>query len=304
MGYQAKCGSFYPGRFGEVLCAFKFYDILIVQGSNSTNKKFTPVTPDEQNEAVWKLQITKNLVHSYLLQVHDVIFEPLFMNVVLVTELPINSLYNVLHIPSPLPDNKILDNTTKLRVIKNIVSAVQYLHDNDIVHTDISTSNIFLFQKEGQIFAKLGGYGVSLYLYHLAIDKLKRKSVSGKYLRYTMAILAPELLKMLSEGESPEYTKETDVYALGISLNEIMAGRHPYPYADDHEYIIENIMGKGERPEMFVPSKDSHVENALCQIIGGTENNSFFFLAEEKHNRPKIEYLSEFFTLLNDKGIF
>lgn len=62
----------------------------------------------------------------------------------------LDSFLNSLNIP--LPEYEIL------AIFLQIVTAVQYLHGNNVIHRDIKTKNIFL-NKQG--FIKLGDFGIS-----------------------------------------------------------------------------------------------------------------------------------------------
>ncbi|XP_076328670.1 uncharacterized protein LOC143234862 [Tachypleus tridentatus] len=92
-----------------------------------------------------------------------------------------------------------------------ILQAVQYLHDNNIVHRDIKGDNILL-GKDWTI--KLADFGISA---QLSPEQNKRTSLVG-----TRRWMAPELVKQI------EYGPEVDIWSLGITAIEMVNGKPPY----------------------------------------------------------------------------
>ena len=108
-----------------------------------------------------------------------------------------------------------------------IVNAIKFLHDNDIIHRDIKPENILLFEND---VAKLCDFGWSI----RCINKLPGGSFSG-----TVEYMAPELINNL------DYGKEIDMWMLGIFLYELMHGFSPFrPQKKKFEEkeVIDNIM--------------------------------------------------------------
>ena len=91
-----------------------------------------------------------------------------------------------------------------------IVNAIKFLHDNDIIHRDIKPENILLFDND---VVKLSDFGWSI----KCIDHLPGGSFTG-----TTEYMAPELINNL------EYGKEIDNWMLGILLYELMHGFSPF----------------------------------------------------------------------------
>jgi len=298
MLYDAKCGTVFKGKFGGHFCAFIFYIDLIVQGGRNRTHSLIHVTPDEQDIAIKELQLTKELSHSCLVTVYGVLFEPLFENVVLLTEMSFNSLFYVIHYGYPIPGYQELPYALKLECIKDIVSAVEYLHNKDIFHKYINIFNVLLFQTAtGNIKAKLGGFGVTRYLDNLSINKLGGVSSSNRYVELSMDYLAPELLQ-LEGNDNLSFSKESDIYALGITINEIMTERPPYPQADSFDFFFENVKGteqiEGKRPNIFI-SNGSKFEDSLRDKISNCLANDIF-------SRPKVSTILEIFVANDQTG--
>ncbi|CAO3589769.1 unnamed protein product [Absidia cylindrospora] len=92
-----------------------------------------------------------------------------------------------------------------------ILSGLDYLHDNQVVHCDLKAANI-LTTKTGDV--KLTDFGVSL---NLKIKAADDQTVSG-----TPNWMAPEVIEL--KGASTK----SDIWSLGCTLIELVTGKPPY----------------------------------------------------------------------------
>lgn len=96
-------------------------------------------------------------------------------------------------------------------IMKQLLSAVNYLHINGITHRDLKPEN-FLYESESSDLIKICDFGMSI----KSDNNYKLKSLAG-----TPYYLAPEVLR-------GSYTKACDVWSLGVFLYFILVGRHPF----------------------------------------------------------------------------
>ena len=106
--------------------------------------------------------------------------------------------------------NKGLSEKLAFKYFIQIVNAIKFLHDNDVIHRDIKPENILLFDND---VAKLCDFGWSI----KCVDRLPGGSFTG-----TTEYMAPELINNM------EYGKEIDIWMLGILLYELMHGFSPF----------------------------------------------------------------------------
>jgi serine/threonine protein kinase/TolB-like protein/cytochrome c-type biogenesis protein CcmH/NrfG len=113
-------------------------------------------------------------------------------------------------------DTQRLDVRERLKLFLQVLEAVQYAHARRVLHRDIKPSNI-LVTDSGQV--RLLDFGVAKLLAEDEPDP-QLTQLFGQAL--TPEYASPELLL----GEPAEVA--SDIYALGVVLNELLAGSRPY----------------------------------------------------------------------------
>ena len=125
-----------------------------------------------------------------------------------------------------------------VEITKNLVSqiiiGVKYLHSKLIVHRDIKPQNLLVNEKN---ILKIIDFGLSTYL----LNGRKSCRLCG-----TLEYIAPELC----HSEIIPYDFAVDIWAIGISIYELLVGETPF---DDHttNEVKHNIINK----EVTFPSK-------------------------------------------------
>jgi eukaryotic-like serine/threonine-protein kinase len=105
----------------------------------------------------------------------------------------------------------------RLDLFRRICAAVQYAHQNLLVHRDLKPGNI-LVTVEGE--PKLLDFGIAKRL-------AKEKTVDPRMTQTGLRMLTPSYASP-EQVKGGAITTASDVYALGVLLYELLAGRSPY----------------------------------------------------------------------------
>ena len=130
----------------------------------------------------------------------------------------------------PLSWQETIDNSLQ------ICSALAYAHKAGVVHRDIKPSN-FLITKTGKL--KLSDFG-------LATVTAARKITSPGMTVGSFRYMAPEQIR--GQAVSPQ----TDLYALGCVMFQMLAGRPPFDGETSAEILHQHVKQQPPRVRMFV----------------------------------------------------
>jgi len=110
--------------------------------------------------------------------------------------------------------------------ILQLVTALEYAHEEKIVHRDLKPGNIMISRK-GRL--KLADFGISA----TVADATRRSSMEG-FISGTTLYMSPQQM----EGKPPKVTD--DVYALGATIYELLTSRPPF-YTGNVEHQVINV---------------------------------------------------------------
>ena len=133
----------------------------------------------------------------------------------------------------------------RLRALRDVCDAVQYAHRHMVVHRDIKPSNILVTPDGG---VKLLDFGISR---QLDAEHGDAPPTAGFLRLLTPVYASPEQIR----GEPP--TVQTDVYALGVLLYELIAGRTPIDLSNVPPLEAERTLLEEEPPLPSIAARQS-----------------------------------------------
>ena len=102
-----------------------------------------------------------------------------------------------------------------LRILEEVARAAAYAHSRKVVHRDIKPKNV-LVEKSGRV--ALGDFGIA------RADRFQTPLTQSNMVMGTPEYMAPEQV----EGRKDDIGPQTDLWALGVVLYEILAARTPF----------------------------------------------------------------------------
>ena len=116
--------------------------------------------------------------------------------------------------------------------LRQILSAVAYCHEHNIVHRDIKPENILLDKESPDATVKVIDFGTS------AIYE-ETKQLTQKY--GAAYYIAPEALRR-------DYNEKCDVWSCGVILYIFLCGRPPFSGRNDKEILLRVLQGHFTMP--------------------------------------------------------
>jgi WD40 repeat protein/serine/threonine protein kinase len=124
-----------------------------------------------------------------------------------------------------LRENVPLDLPYLVKVVDQITSALAAAHQGGVVHRDLKPANILL-DEDGNAY--LSDFGIAK-----ALGAQGGMTATGAILG-TPAYISPEQVQSLA------VSPQTDIYALGVVLYELLTGEHPFPDTPTGSLIIKH----------------------------------------------------------------
>jgi eukaryotic-like serine/threonine-protein kinase len=168
-----------------------------------------------------------------------------------------------------------LSRTERIELVARVCDAVQHAHQRGIIHRDLKPPNI-LVGEDGQ--PKVLDFGVA----RAAGTQVSLTTVATGpgQLVGTLPYMSPEQLQTTADGTDTR----TDVYALGVTLFRLLAGR--LPFAEDDPPLPE----LGRRIAFDAPPRLSSIDSSLR---GDLETIVSCALSKERDRRyPSAEALA------------
>ncbi|HEV8320313.1 MAG TPA: serine/threonine-protein kinase, partial [Myxococcota bacterium] len=132
-----------------------------------------------------------------------------------------------------------------VRVLDQVLAYLEELHAAGIVHRDIKPDNVFLLGGKGER-AKVIDFGLAKVADPQASDNLTQAgAIFG-----TPHYMSPE------QGVGDPVDARTDLYACGVMLYELLAGKPPFTGGPATQIIARHVLAPVPHPHEAVPEAD------------------------------------------------
>jgi len=149
-------------------------------------------------------------------------------------------------------------NVDRLGLLEDVTKGLIYMHDQGMIHGDLKGANILI---DGNGRARLTGFGL--------ITTTSERSTVTPPATGDGAIpwMSPELLHPKMFGlEECRPTEESDCYALGMVIYEVLSGQAPFASHKDPEVIFKVL--RGERPSRPEGDEGKLFTDGIWEVLG------------------------------------
>jgi eukaryotic-like serine/threonine-protein kinase len=143
--------------------------------------------------------------------------------------------------------------TTAIQLVESLARAVHVAHEAGLVHRDIKPANVMV-QPDGQ--PVLLDFGLAR-----SVDSEAQLTMTGEVVG-TPAYMSPEQI-----GSTQSIDRRSDVYALGVTLYELLTGRLPFAAPTRDALYREILDGNAERPSRSNRAVTSDLETVVATAM-------------------------------------
>ncbi|MGB8699174.1 MAG: serine/threonine-protein kinase, partial [Thermosynechococcaceae cyanobacterium] len=195
-------GEVGQGQFGKVFCGSDRATGELVALKSLTHYKFTT------RQFLKELAVLVRLKHPNIVSFHGVEYNDTGRYIVM-DYCPGGTLRHLMESKQDFP---ILQ---KLQIIRDILLGLEHAHCQNVIHCDLKPENILLNVASHGWTAQIADFGIAQFL-ELSKDHTGHSGHTG-----SPAYMAPERFY-------GQYSPESDIYAVGVLLYELLRGKRPF----------------------------------------------------------------------------
>jgi serine/threonine-protein kinase len=212
------------------------------------------IRPDLRGEThlrAWMLREARaanRVDHAHIIDIHD-IGETEEGELYLVMEYLVGTALSNELARGPMPLARGID------ILEQMCAALARAHDLGVVHRDLKSDNILLSTRGGRKdFVKILDFGLA----HLALDP--RLAPKGAVFG-TPEYMAPE------QARGEEATAQSDLYALGVLLFEMLTGQLPFRSSDRETLLEMQRTSQPPKPRALKPDVLPAAETIVLKLL-------------------------------------
>lgn len=190
-----------------------------------------------------EVEILKKLIHPNIMQIFE--FYEDKKNFYIITEFCDGG-----ELFDKIVEKGTLSESEAAGIMKQLLSAVSYIHANQIVHRDLKPENILLDTKKNNII-KIIDWGTARFF-----EKNKKMNrISG-----TPYYIAPEVLM-------EKYDEKCDVWSCGIIMYILLCGYPPFNAENDNDIMNKIKIGKFSFPEEEWDNISNEAKDLIIKML-------------------------------------
>ena len=183
----------------------------------------------------------------------------------------------VLEDPGGTPLEQLVDGPMQverfLRLAIGITRALGQVHNRELVHKDIKPANILVDDATGRVW--LTGFGIASRL-----PRERQSPESPEFIAGTLAYMAPEQTGRMNRS----IDSRSDLYALGVTLYQMLVGRLPFSAAEPMEWVHCHIARRPPPPAERLESVPAPISEIVMKLIAKTAEERYQTTAGLEHD--------------------
>ena len=217
---------------------------------------------DAVKRFVREAQIAGRIQHPHVVDVYDIYQgEPGFFTVM--------ELLEGESLASRLSREGSLSAREACNIMLPCAAGVAAAHAVGVVHRDLKPGNIFLCTTRGSetVHPKVLDFGISRLM--AAPDPLDTTETRTGSVIGTPYYMAPEQLRAEPSDQ------RVDVYALGVTLYELLSGKHPFEAASYPDLAVKIVSGRAAALDMLVPELPAGLVDVVARAMHHDRDRRF-----------------------------
>lgn len=166
-----------------------------------------------------------------------------------------------------------LDLIYSLRVMQQVLLAIEYAHIMGFIHRDLKPSNIII-DKNGLV--KVMDFGISK-----SLNENQNITRVGSNIG-TIHYMSPEQIKGFST------TPSSDIYSLGITLYEMLSGTVPFNFKNDYDIYEAHLKMQPQKLSSIFSDIPKEIDELILSALNKSDKKNFNTASEFRYS---IEHL-------------
>ena len=209
---------------------------------------------DDENNFIKEIESIMKLEHPNINKVHEYFTDE--SNIYLITDFVING-----KLSEYLPQNKFFNEQQTQFIMNQLLSAIDYLHNNNIIHCDINIDNLLVDKitenqsNEQLINIKLTNIGIFNFITNETSTKIRE-----------IIFKSPEVINR-------RYSYKCDIWSCGVVMFYLLKGYHPFKgnCLEEVYHSIKNDVINFDS----IPGISRHAKDLLSKMIDRNQDTRF-----------------------------
>src|SRR5215813_11613631 len=157
-----------------------------------------------------------------------------------------------------------MEMTRFLRLAVSLAAALNGMHKRNLIHKDVKPANVLVDPRTGQV--RLMGFGIASRL-----PRERQAPAPSEFIAGTLPYMAPEQTGRMNRS----IDSRSDLYALGVTLYEMLIGSLPFTSSDPMELVHSHIARQPVPPIERLKGIPGSVSAIIMKLLAKTAEERY-----------------------------